>query len=189
MLVGALGDGDAAEQQFRADVAAQGLRLGQAGPHRLVFRGRTDEDAEHSVRVGHLQPSPQLRLGVLADAPVDNRRAVPLAEVFRVVGGGVHGRQVWKRPLRRIAVALVVDVVERQTVQVEEVQPCQRGRGDLPYPLGGGAQTRRRDAEQQDAAFGVGVGHQRPESRAVSVVDHVAEATSPFTRQQANAAL
>ena len=66
------------------------------------------------------------------------------------VVGRVHRRQEGKRPLLGVAVGLVVDVVEDQSVDVEGRQALDREVGDLLGPLRGGRQPWRSQGEEQE---------------------------------------
>ena len=78
-----------------------------------------------------LQPGVKLDWRVLADRPVDDDRLRPGREMVGEVVPGVQRRHKRERPLGRIAIGLVIDVVEDQPVQIEREKSSDRRVGDF----------------------------------------------------------
>jgi len=85
------------------------------------MRGRPDEDRQQPVGVLGAQPRPEVGLGVLPHRAEDHNRGAPGGEVLGEIDSRIHGRQERERALLGVAVALVVDVVEREAVQPQRL--------------------------------------------------------------------
>jgi hypothetical protein len=64
------------------------------------------------------------------------------------VVGRIHGRQEWEGALLRVPVALVVDVVEHETVQIQPVETFQGDIRDLLSIFRGDIRPGRRRCEE-----------------------------------------
>ena len=69
------------------------------------------------------------------------------------VVGRVQRRHERERALGRVALGLVVDVVEDQTVQIEREKAGDRRVGDVLHLLALGRETRRGEGEHEEPAL------------------------------------
>jgi hypothetical protein len=89
---------------------------------------------------------------VFADSPIHHDWRAPVIQVLGPERGRFHRGQEGKRSLLRVASALVVDVVEDETIETQRGQALLGHVGDLLGPLRREGESRGRQCEEQKLA-------------------------------------
>ena len=140
---------DAPEPQIGSCLRPQLLGADKRG-RRLHVSGRSaDEHRQCVVGVLGFQPRTQIILPVLADSSIHHDWRGPVRQVLCPEACRVDRGQERKRSLLRVAIALVVDVVEDQTIQTQRSQALLCHIGDLLGPLRSDRDPRRSQCKEQ----------------------------------------